>query len=50
MMKEYRETAERDEFLQKELEDLKNSAKSLEILIKDLVEKLDVEFKQGLKK
>ncbi|MEK7201004.1 MAG: AAA family ATPase [Patescibacteria group bacterium] len=50
MMKEYRETAERDEFLQKELEDLKNSAKSLEILIKDLVEKLDVEFKQGIEK
>jgi len=33
--KEYRETLERDEFLQKELTDLKKSAESLEILIKE---------------
>lgn len=50
MMKEYRETAERDEFLQKELEDLKKSAESLEELIKELVGKLDAEFKQGIDK
>jgi len=48
--KEYRETLERDEFLQKELEDLKKSAESLQILIKELLEKLDVEFKQGIEK
>ncbi|MFA6270145.1 MAG: AAA family ATPase [Candidatus Paceibacterota bacterium] len=48
--KEYRETVERDEFLQKELEDLKRSAESLEILIKELLEKLDIEFKQGVEK
>lgn len=50
MVKEYKESVERDEFLQKELEDLKKSAESLEILIKDLVEKLDIEFKQGIEK
>jgi chromosome segregation protein len=50
MMKEYKESAERDEYLAKELEDLKKSAESLEILIKELVEKLDVEFKQGIEK
>ena len=50
VMKEYKETAERDEFLKKELEDLKKSAESLEILIKDLLERLGVEFKQGVKK
>ncbi len=50
MTKEYRETLERDEFLTKELEDLKKSAESLETLIKELLEKLDVEFKQGIEK
>lgn len=48
--KEYKETLERDEFLQKELEDLKKSAESLEILIKELLDKLDIEFKQGIEK
>jgi len=48
--KEYRETLERDEFLEKELEDLKKSADSLEILIKELIEKLDIEFKEGIEK
>lgn len=48
--KEYRDSIERDEFLQKELEDLRKSAQSLEILIKDLLEKLDVEFKDGIEK
>ena len=37
--KEYKETLERDEFLTKELEDLKKSAESLQILIKELLEK-----------
>lgn len=48
--KEYRETLERDEFLAKELEDLKKSAESLQLLIKDLLEKLDQEFSQGIEK
>lgn len=48
--KEYKETMERDEFLQKELDDLKKSANSLEILIKELLDKLDIEFKQGIEK
>lgn len=50
MMKEYKDSVERDEFLAKELEDLKRSANSLEILINDLLEKLDIEFKQGIEK
>ena len=50
VMKEYRETVERDEFLEKELEDLKKSAESLEILIKELLEKLDIEFKEDIEK
>lgn len=50
VLKEYRDSVERDEFLTRELEDLKKSAESLEILIKDLLEKLDVEFKQGVEK
>jgi chromosome segregation protein len=50
VMKEYTETVERDEFLTKELDDLKRSADSLQNLIKELLEKLDVEFKQGIEK
>lgn len=50
MLKEYKETAERDEFLAKELEDLKKSAESLEQLIKELLERLDVDFKNGVEK
>ncbi len=50
VMKEYRETTERDEFLAKELADLHQSAESLQIMIKELLERLDVEFKQGIEK
>lgn len=50
ILKEYREVTERDTFLIKELEDLNKSAESLKILIKELLEKLDVEFKQGIEK
>ncbi len=46
--KEYRETSERDQFLSRELLDLEKSAKSLKELIKDLEERLAVEFKTGL--
>jgi len=48
--KEYREALERDEYLQKELDDLKKSAESLRQLINELLEKLDIEFKQGIEK
>jgi chromosome segregation protein len=50
VMKEYQETLERDEYLNRELEDLKKSAESLEILIQDLVNRLDIEFKEGIEK
>lgn len=50
IMKEYREVSERDNFLTKELEDLVKSIESLETLIKDLKEKIDIEFKEGVKK
>ena len=48
--KEYKETVERDEFLIKEIEDLKKSAESLQILIQDLLSRLDTEFKTGMEK
>jgi len=50
LMKEYKESAERDEYLARELEDLEKSAESLGILIKELSEKLDSEFKEGIEK
>jgi chromosome segregation protein len=49
-MKEYSIVSERDQFLVKELEDLEKSIESLEKLIADLKEKIDVEFKEGVKK
>jgi chromosome segregation protein len=50
VIKEYKETTERDEFLAKELDDLHRSAESLQMMIKDLIEKLDIEFNQGIEK
>jgi chromosome segregation protein len=50
LMKEFKEETERDEFLGKELEDLEKSIESLKKLILDLKEKIDVEFKEGVKK
>ena len=50
VLKEYTDMTERDEFLSRELEDLKNSIESLEKIIKDLKEKVEVEFKDGIKK
>ena len=50
LMKEYREVSERDQFLTKEMEDLEKSIESLEKLIADLKEKIDIEFKEGVKK
>lgn len=50
VMKEYKETSERDEFLARELEDLIKSSESLKNLIKELEEKLLTEFKTGVAK
>ena len=50
VLKEYREASERDAFLEKELADLNISSESLQSLIKELDEKLTVEFKTGVDK
>lgn len=50
IMKEYNDVSERDAFLAKELEDLTNSIDSLQNLIVDLKQKIDIEFKEGVKK
>ena len=50
VIKEFREVSERDGFLMKEMEDLTNSIDSLQTLIADLKEKIDIEFKEGIKK
>lgn len=50
IMKEHKEVKERDEFLEKEIDDLNQSAKSLKELILELKEKLDNEFKEGVGK
>ncbi len=48
--KEYTETIERDIYLEKEIADLVNTQQSLYTLIAELNEKLDTEFKDGVKK
>ncbi|MFA6301128.1 MAG: AAA family ATPase [Candidatus Paceibacterota bacterium] len=50
LMKEYKEVFERDQFLEKEMEDLEKSIESLQGLIVDLKEKIEIEFKEGVKK
>lgn len=50
VMKEFQETSERDAFLERELADLNTSAESLQKLIVELGEKLDIEFKVGIEK
>ena len=50
IMREYQEVKERDEFLAKEIEDLTKSIEALHKLIADLKEKIDIEFKDGVKK
>ena len=50
VMKEYEDTKERDVFLSKELDDLNKSIDSLRILIQELKETLDKEFKEGVGK
>lgn len=48
--KEFNEVSERDNFLARELEDLEQSMVLIEKLITDLKEKIDFEFKEGVKK
>ncbi len=48
--KEYNDTVERDTFLLKELDDLNTSIISLRVLIQELKETLDTEFKTGLER
>lgn len=50
VMKEYRETEERDAFLGRELEDLEKAKKELLALIADLDVRIDYEFKSGILK
>ncbi len=50
VIKEYKETADRDQFLSRELEDLSTSIVSLKTLIADLKAKLDAQFKDGISK
>lgn len=50
VLEEFKEATERDEFLMRELEDLFKSAESLKVLIRDLKEKIDTEFQEGVKK
>ncbi len=49
VMKEYEEVTERDKFLEGELADLKQSALSLSELIEELSQKIEIEFKEGIK-
>ena len=50
VMKEFKEATERDQFLIKEMEDLNKSIESLQKLIAELKDKIDSEFKDGVKK
>lgn len=50
VMKEFEEVTKRDEFLTKELLDLEKSIEGLENLIEELKDKIDIEFKDGIKK
>ncbi|HEY4498953.1 MAG TPA: AAA family ATPase [Candidatus Paceibacterota bacterium] len=50
MLKEYQDASNRDSFLEREVLDLEKSAESLQTLIKELTEKLDFEFKEGVRR
>ncbi len=50
VMSEYEEVTERDSFLEREVLDLEKSAESLKTIIAELVERLDIDFKEGIKK
>ena len=50
VLKEYEEVSRRDSFLEKEMTDLAVSIESIKKLMTDLKEKIDIEFKEGIKK
>lgn len=50
VMKEFKQVSERDQFLAKEMEDLTKSLESLQNLVAELKEKINIEFKEGIKK
>lgn len=50
ILKEYEDTRDRDTFLAKEVDDLNTSIESLRVLITELRETLDAEFKEGVDK
>jgi len=50
VLKEFKDTSEREAFLAREISDLEKSADSLRFLIKELQGKLETEFKEGLAK
>lgn len=50
LLKEFKEVSDRDDFLAREMEDLEKSIASLQKLVVDLKEKIDIEFKEGVKK
>ncbi len=50
ILKEYNETIERDQFLERELGDLATSSSTLQNLINELKDTLDTEFKEGVNK
>ena len=50
MLAEYKDMQERDEFLSREIEDMRKSAETLISLIGDLKEKLDSQFESGIEK
>lgn len=50
VMREFKEVKERDEFLEREIEDLEATSSSLKELIDELKDTLDAEFKQGITK
>jgi chromosome segregation protein len=50
VLKEFKETEERDLYLAKELLDLEKAAESLTLLIADLDQRLTTEFKEGIHK
>lgn len=50
VMKEYEDTLARDSFLAKEVDDLNKSINDCRLLIQELKETLDIEFKNGVEK
>lgn len=50
LINEYQETLERDQFLEKEIIDIGTSIESLEIIISELKETLNLKFNTGVKK